>query len=131
MGFLLTYLPGTLAARAYVVETNQKNVSAFAVVRDLEQIDDAEETRLSRQLRCNIWKADRLDGVHFNVTFLHGIPAAHFNVRAGPDSDATRNLSTTDALSEALGKYHEESLQPGAGARSRPPCGSGHRATLR
>jgi hypothetical protein len=92
------------------VETHEKNVSTSAVVCDFEQIDDAEETGLSRQLRCDIGKADGLDGVHFNVTFLHGIPAAHFDVRTGPDSDATRNLSATNSLAEALGKHHEESL---------------------
>ena len=106
--------------RAYVVETHQKNVPASTVVRDLKQIDDAEETRLSRQLRCYVGKADGLDGVHLNVTFLHGIPATHFDVPTRPDSDATRNLSTTNSLAETLGKHHEEESTPGANACSGP-----------
>jgi len=34
------------------------DVAAFTVVRDFEQIDDAEESRLSRQTWGNIWKAE-------------------------------------------------------------------------
>src|SRR6266699_6153404 len=67
---------GMLAAPAQVVKPDQINISAFAVISNLEKIDHPKETRLSRQLGRNIRKTDRLDGIYFDLAFLHPIPPA-------------------------------------------------------
>jgi hypothetical protein len=95
------------------VESNQVNVLALSVLRDLQQIDDAQETRLSRQLWSNLKKANRLDGIYLDLTFLHAVAGAHLCVRTRPDSDAACDFATTYSLAKTLGEYHKESLQSG------------------
>jgi len=38
------------------------------VLRDLQQIDNPQKTRLSRQLWCDIREADRFDGIDFDLS---------------------------------------------------------------
>src|SRR5262249_48568978 len=104
--------PRTLASWTHVVEPDQINVLALSMLRNFEQIDDTEEARLSGQLRSDIGEADRLDGIDFDLALVHWVAPADFDVRAGPDSDAAGNVSTTDSLAQALGEDHEESLHP-------------------
>ena len=96
------------------MESNQVNVLALSVLRDLKQIDDAQETRLSRQLWSNLEKANRFDGIYLDLTFLHAIAGACLYVRTRPDSDAACDFSTTYSLAKTLGEYHKESLQSAA-----------------
>lgn len=92
------------------MEPNQIDIVAFTVLRNLEEIDDAQETRLSRQLWSDAQKTDRLDGIHFDLAFVHSVPGAHFDVGAGPDSDAASDFSATNSLAKTLGEDHDESL---------------------
>src|SRR4051812_21026755 len=88
------------------------------MVSDLEQIDDAEETRLSCKGRGDIGQADRLDGVHLDVALIHGIAAADLDVWTRPDSDTARNFAATNPLAKTRGKHHAGSLYQGGNARS-------------
>jgi len=103
---------GALAAQTQVVKPNQIDILPFTVLRDLEQIDETQETRLSSQLWSDVRKTNRLDGIHFDLTFLHTVPAAHFDMGAGPDSDAASDFSATNSLPKTLGEDHDESLHP-------------------
>jgi hypothetical protein len=103
------------AARADVVEADQIDILAVTMFGNLQQIDDAEEARLARQLWSDIRKTDGLDGIDLYLTFVHAIAGARFDVRTRPDSDTTGDFSATNAVAKAPGEDHEESLQNGAG----------------
>src|SRR5580658_7843574 len=77
---------------------------------NLEQIDDAKESRLARQLRSYIRKTDRCDRIHLDLSFFHSIPVAHPDVRTLPYSDAASDFSAANPLAKPLGEHHEESL---------------------
>jgi len=86
----------------HVVKPNQVDILAFTVFRDLEQIDDTQEIRLSRQLWSDIRKTDRLNGVHFDLTFFHTVSAADSDMGTRPYADAASDFSTTNSFAKAL-----------------------------
>ena len=94
------------------MKPDQIDILAFPVLGDLEQIDESQESRLARQGRGNIRKTDWLDRIHFDLTFFHTVPVAHFDVRTHPNSDTASDLSPTNSVAKSLGKHHEESLHP-------------------
>jgi hypothetical protein len=91
----LTWL---LSAWTHVVEPNQIDIFTFTVFRNLEQIDDTKETRFASQLRSDIRKTDWLDRIHFDRTFVHAVPGAHFDMRTRPYSDTASDFSATNSL---------------------------------
>lgn len=80
------------------MKAHQVNVPAPTVVRDLEEVDNSKETGLSRQLGSNVRKTNRLDGVYFDLAFLHPIPPANLHVRTCPHADTAGDFSTTNAV---------------------------------
>jgi hypothetical protein len=92
------------------MEANQINVLAFPVLRDLKQIDDTQETRLSRQPWRDIRQADRFDGIDFDLTLLHTVPGADLDMGTGPDPDAASNFSAPNSVAKTLRENHDESL---------------------
>jgi hypothetical protein len=97
------------------VEPNQIDILASAVLGDLEQVDETQEARLARQLWSDIRKTNRRDRIHLDLTFLHPVPVAHFNVGTHPYSDTTSDLSTAHSFAQALGERHEKYLTPSRG----------------
>ena len=89
------------------MESNQIDILAFAVLGHFQQIDDAQKTGLPRQLRSDIRKADRLDGIHLDLAFFHTIPMTDDDVRTLPYPHAASNFSKSDSLAKALGKRHK------------------------
>lgn len=100
------------------MEPNQIDILALTVLRDFKQIDDTKETRLSRQLWSNFKKPDRLDRIHLDLTFVHSVPDAYFDMRASPDSDAASDFSETNSIAKTFGEHHKKSLQ----SNSCDPC---------
>jgi hypothetical protein len=92
------------------VEPNQIDILALAVLRNFEQVDDAEETRLARQLRSDIRKTNRLDRIDLDLTFFHGVTDAHFDVGTHPYPDTAGDFSATNSFAKPLGEHHEASL---------------------
>jgi hypothetical protein len=80
------------------VEPNQIDILTFAVLCDLEQINDSKETRLARQLGSDIGKADGRDRIHLDRAFFHGVAAAYFDMGPGPDSDAASDFSAANSV---------------------------------
>ena len=80
------------------MEPNQIDIFTFTVLRNLEQIDDTKETRFASQLWSDIRKTDWLDRIHFDRTFVHAVPGAHFDMRTHPYSDTASDLSPTNSL---------------------------------
>jgi hypothetical protein len=90
----------------HVMESNQVDIFASTVLRDLEQIDHTQKSRFARQFRRDIRKPYRLDGIHFDLTFVHAVPVAHFDVGTQPYSHTASNLSSTHSIAKPLGEYH-------------------------
>jgi hypothetical protein len=112
------------------MKAHQVNVPASTVVSDPEEIDNPKETRLSRQLGSNVRKTDRLDGVHFDLAFLHPIAPAYLHMRMCPDADTASDFSTTNAISQTLGERHCQPLRAifATLLRARRPSGNGSTA---
>ena len=62
------------------MKTNQIDVVAFTMLSHLEQIEHAQETRLSRQLGSNIGKPDQCDRIDLDHSLSHAITLAFFDV---------------------------------------------------
>ena len=103
-------LTWALGAWRHVVEPNEINILAFTVLRDLEQINDAHESRLARQCWGDIRKTDRLNRIHFDLTFFHTVSVAHYDVGTHPHSDTAGDFSSTNSIAKSLGKRHEMSV---------------------
>ena len=89
-----------LFAVGNVLKADEVDVFAFSVLRDLEQIEHAEETRSLRQRRGDIRKTDLLDGVHLDFTVLiEGIAPSNLHMRPLPDSNADSDVSISDTFS--------------------------------
>ena len=93
------------------MEADQVDIFALPVLRYFEQIDDAQESGLSRQCWSDLLKTDGFDRIHFDLTFFHLVAVAGFNVGALPYPDAACDLSSTNPVAEPLGEHHEESLR--------------------
>jgi len=107
-------LTRSLGARPHVVEPDQINILASTMFRDLEQVQNAKESRLARQFRSNVRKPDRLNRIDFNLAFLHPVSRAYSGARTHPDPHAASDLSPPYPPAKPFSERHEESLRPGA-----------------
>jgi hypothetical protein len=80
--------------------------------RDLEQVQNAKESRLARQFRSNVWESDWLNRIDLNLAFLHTVSRADSDVGTRPDSHTAGDFSATYALAKSFSERHEESLRP-------------------
>ena len=92
------------------MKPDQIDILSSTVLGDFEEIDDAQESRLASQRWSDIRKTDRLDRVHFDLTFFHAVTVAHFDVGTHPDSDTAGDFSSTNSIAQPPGKRHEESV---------------------
>jgi len=97
------------------VKPHQIDALAFSVLRDFEQINDAEEAGFARKAGRDIGKADGGDGIHFDFAFFHAVAGADGDVGARPYADAAGDFSGSDTFAEALREDHEASLHGRAG----------------
>ena len=58
------------------MEPDQVDVVAFAVLRDLEEVQNPEESEFARELRCNVRKSDGLDRIHLDFALSHAVSPA-------------------------------------------------------
>jgi hypothetical protein len=75
--------------------------------RNFEEVENTEESRCARQRGCNVGKANAFDRIDLNLTFVHGITAANFDVWTLPYSDAARDLATSYPIAEPFCEDHE------------------------
>src|SRR5882757_941691 len=88
------------------METNQIDVVAFTMFSPFEQIEHAQETRLSRQRWSDIGKPDQCDRIHLDLSLSHAITLAFFYVGAHPDSNAAGYFPLNNSFAEALCENH-------------------------
>jgi len=93
------------------VKVDQVDVLALAVFGDFEQVQNSQEAGGAGQLWSDIGQADGLDGVDFDLTFFHGVALADADAWAVPDTDGAGDFAAADAVAEALGDDHEESVR--------------------
>ena len=79
---------------------------AAAVFGDFEEIDHTQKTGGTRECRCDIGQPDGLDGIHFDLAFVHGVTVADLHVRTGPDSYAAGDFAGTNSGAETFSEYH-------------------------
>jgi hypothetical protein len=80
--------------------------------RDLQQIQNAKESRLARQLRSNIWKPYWFNRIDLNLAFLHTVSRAYSDTGTHPDAHTASDFSATYSLAKPFSERHEESLRP-------------------
>ena len=92
------------------MKSHQIDTLAFTVLRDLEQINETQESGLARQCGSDIQETDRLNRVHFDLAFFHTVTVAHYKAGAHPYSDTAGDFSSTDAIAKPFRKRHEFTL---------------------
>jgi hypothetical protein len=58
-------------------------------------------------------KADRLDRIDFNLTFIHPVSGPDLHAWTLPDPDAAGDFSATDSFAKTFREHHGEKLTPG------------------
>ena len=88
------------------MKPHEKDLFPAAMLGDLQEVQHAEESGLSREFRRNIREANIFDAIHNNLPIVHGVSAAHLHVRTHPDTHAAGNFSVSYTFSQAFGKEH-------------------------
>ena len=91
------------------MESDQIDVLALAVLRDLEKVDHTLKARRSRQLRSNIRETDRQDRIYLDLTLLHPVAVADLYVGTHPDADAASDFAVPNSGAQPLREDHLES----------------------
>ena len=78
------------------MEANQVNVFAFTMLRDLEKVQHAEEPGSLCQSRSDVRKSDGLDGIDYDLAFIHRISATDFDMRMHPNPHTAGYFSAPD-----------------------------------
>jgi hypothetical protein len=89
------------------MKTNQIDVVAFTMFSHFEQIEHAQETRLSRQRWSNIGKPDQCDRIDLDLSLSYAITLAFFYMGAHPYSDAAGDFPSNHPFAEALCENHQ------------------------
>ena len=93
------------------MKSDQVDILASAVFRNLEQVDQTVEAGLTRELRGDIRKPDGLDGIDFNLAFVHRIAAADPDARTQPDANAAGDVAAPHAVAKTSREDHRGILQ--------------------
>src|SRR5678809_815499 len=99
-------MPSLLFPARHIVEPDEVDLLPLAVLRNLQQIQHAQEARLACQLGRDIRKADRLDRFDDDLASIHWIASADLHVRPHPEADAAGDSSVSNALAQAFGESH-------------------------
>ena len=89
------------------MEPNQVSLLAFAVPRDLEEIVNAVESRLAGQIVRDVVDGNWRNRIDDDVSIVHRVAAAHFDMEPHPDADAASDSPAPDPRTKALGEHHD------------------------
>src|SRR5262244_1519112 len=95
------------SAPADVMEADQIDIFAAAVLCNLKQVEDTEEAGLACQFRSDVGKAYGLDGVNFDGTFVHAVAFAYGHARRDPEANRAGDFAAADSFAKAFGEDHE------------------------
>jgi len=88
------------------MEANQVGLLAFAVPRDLQEIVNAVEPRFARQIVRDVVDGNRRNRIDDDVSIVHRVAAAHFDMQPRPDADAAFDSAAPDPLAKAFSEHH-------------------------
>ena len=88
------------------MESDEIDVLAPTVLRDLEEVDHTLETRRARQLWSDIRETDRQDRIHLDLTLFHPVAVADLYVWTHPYADAASDFAAPNSVAQALGEDH-------------------------
>ena len=88
------------------MESDQIDVFAPAVLRDLEEVHHTLEARRSSQLGRDIGETDGQDRIYLDLTLFHAVAMADLYVRTHPYSDAASDVAATNSVAQALREDH-------------------------
>lgn len=88
------------------MEPDQIDIVASAVLGHLQEIENAQESRGACQLRRDVRKANRLDGIYDDRALLHPVAFADSDMRPRPDAHTACDFPEPHALPQPLGEYH-------------------------
>jgi hypothetical protein len=94
------------AARSEIVEPNQVNLVAATMLRNVQQLFHAAETRLACKILRDVPESDRDNRINDYVPLVHTVSTARLDVRPLPDSDATPDSPASNPVAKVLGEHH-------------------------
>ena len=89
-----------------IPKLDDEDPSSRAVLRDLEEIDDAHEPRPLRELGGDIGEGDLEDLCHQNLTGRERVPATDLHVWSLPQADGRGDFAATNAIAERSHELH-------------------------
>lgn len=89
------------------MKPNQVHVATSAMLRNLEQVRYAVETRLARQVMTDVPDIDGHDRIDNDLSVVHAVTASHLDMRPRPDADAAPDPPASDSLAKTFGERHE------------------------
>ena len=93
------------------MKSDQVDILASAVFRNLEQVDQTVEAGLTRELRGDIRKPNGLNGIDFDLAFVNRIAAADPDARTHPDANAAGDVAAPHAVAKTVREDHRGILQ--------------------
>src|SRR6185436_20071126 len=82
-------------------------MGSTAMLGNLQQVDDATESRFARELGRDVRPLDRLDGIDFDEPHTRAVVAIpDFYAGAVPDAHAAGDVAALDTWTQALGEIH-------------------------
>src|SRR4051812_46043907 len=88
------------------MERDEISVPAGAVLRHLQEIDDALEPGPARHVAGDVVQVDRHDRIHHHMTWRQAIATADADARRLPDADCRVDLARLDPLPQPLQEHH-------------------------
>jgi hypothetical protein len=96
--------------RRDVVEVDQVHVFASTVLCQLEEIAYPGEAALAGETRRDLFDRDLNDGIDLDLAFFEPVSPAGPNVRTHPDTNASRDRTTSHAIAQVFREQHRASL---------------------
>ena len=97
------------------METNEINILASTVFRNVEQVDYVLEPAGSCEIRSDVAQCNRDDRIDFDFAALHAVSLTRPYVWPLPHADAGRDLTRSHAVAKILDEEHGASLDRGDG----------------
>lgn len=95
-----------VVCRWNIVKANEIDVHSAPMFRNLEQVDNACETRRTCQCRRDIAKANLRDRIDFNLAFFHLIAPTGCDTRTLPYANAALDYPASHSIAKAFSKDH-------------------------
>jgi hypothetical protein len=93
------------------MKPDQVDILAAAMFRNLEEVDQTLEAGFTRELRGDIRKTNGLNGIDFDLAFVHRIAAANPDAWTYPDANAARDVAAPHAIPKTFREDHRGILQ--------------------